>query len=261
MKKFFLVTVSTVALFCGVCLADKVNQRTISDHAAIEIGSENFEQFATAEKPFIIDVWAEWCPPCKMMKPIFEDLAKQNSDYIFGTLDFQKEDGLAKRLQVKCLPTFIVMKGGKVYGRITGALASNPKELLEKINECLANENPTEIGDKVAIQPQEFLMKLSQLMLKPTEKEQVEALNELFEAGLIPDMVLAEVPATAFRPAVKLTATSIILGMNKAVFQALFDHGVNVEHMNAAIDSKIDELTKELEKINEYKKMLQAHTS
>ena len=260
MKKLFLLTLFTVAISCGLYAMDQANQKT-SDYAVIEIGSKNFEQFAKAEKPFILDAWAEWCGPCKMMKPIFGEVAKNNPEYIFGSLDFQKEEELGKQLQIRSLPTFIIIKGNKEYGRIIGAVASCAKDFLEKINECLANENPTEIGSNIALSPQEFIMKLSQLMLKPSEKEQIEELNELLKAGLTLDMILMEVPAMGDRPAVKLTALYMILGMNKALFPVLLDHGADVEQVNAEIDLKINEFNKEIAKMEEFKKILQVHTS
>ena len=261
MKKFFLLTLSTAAIFYGLHAIDQANQK-IDNHAVIEIGSKNFEQFAQAEKPFILDVGAELCPPCKTMKPIFEEIAKNNPDYAFGSLDIQKEGELGKQLQIRSLPTFIVIKKGKEYGRIVGAVASCAKDLLEKINECLENENPTEIGSDIAPSPQEYMMKLGMLMQKPSEKDQIEELEELLKAGLTPDMVLMEIPAIGGRPALKLTVTYMILGINKAaLLQVLLDHGADADQINAEIDSKINEFNEGLAKMNEFKKMLQAHTS
>lgn len=259
MKKLLLLTLLSATTFYGSDTVGNAGQ-VVSDHAVVEIGSKNFEQFAAAEKPFILDVWADWCGPCKMMKPIFEEVAKNNPDYVFGSIDFQKEEALAKKLQVRSLPTFVVIKGNKEYGRITGAFASCAKDLLEKINECLANENPTKIGSDVPLSPQEYMMKLSALRQKP-EKDQVAELEALLKAGLTPDMVLMEMPAMGGRPAFKFTAITMVLGTNKAFLQVLLNHGADVDVISTEIDTRISMLNQELAKMNEFKEVLKAHTS
>ncbi|GEM_PF-700081 len=258
MKRLFLLTLSTAAIFCGLHTVDPANQKT-DKHAVVEIGAKNFEQFAQAKKPFIIDIWSERCDPCKRMKPIFEKVAKNNPDYAFGSLDIQKEGELGKRLQVRSLPTFIVIKEGKEYGRIIGAVTSCAKDLSEKINECLANKKPTEIGSDIALSPQECFLKLTSLMQKPSEKDQVEELKGLLKAGLTPNMVFMEIPAMSNRPAFKLTTIYMILGTNKALLQVLIDHGADIDQVNAEIDLRINDFNKEIARMSEFKKMLKEH--
>jgi len=223
-----------------------------------QVGSQNFEELAKAEKPFVLDVWAQWCEPCKKMKPIFEEVAKNTDAYLFGSLDFQQDQALAEKLKVRSLPTFIVFKGNKEYGRICGALAANAQELLGKINECLANENPVDIGSDVALTLPEIMTKLNMLMLLPTKEAQVQELKELFKLGMTPDMVLVDVPAMAGRPAMKLTPISLMLNGSVELLEVFLDNGADVVQINAEINAKLDLYNKEIEKMNQFKKVLQS---
>lgn len=262
MKKLLIFPTLFLAASANFCSAMENKNSKTTNHAVIEINSKNFEEFAAAKKPLILDAWAEWCGPCKQMKPIFEELAKNNSDYTFGSLDIQKEAELGKKLQIRSLPTFLVIKENKEYGRIVGAAASCAKELLEKINACLANENPQKIGSKIALTGLEINSQLNSLFMKP-EKDQIEELKELFKTGVItPDMVLVDLPSMNGMPAIKLTVISnIILRGGKALFQVLLDQGANINKVKAEIDSVINKYNKEIARLNKFNNMLQTNIS
>ena len=86
------------------------------------ITSDNFQE-EIREHPGItvIDFWADWCGPCKMMAPVFEELSKELPKIKFAKLNVDDQGELAQEFGVMSIPTFIVFKNGKEVGRIIGA--------------------------------------------------------------------------------------------------------------------------------------------
>jgi len=84
--------------------------------------NENFQGTITSsEKPVIIDFYADWCGPCKMMAPIFEELAQENTDVAFYKLDVDKAPDIASKYGVSTIPTFAAFVGGDFKGSVIGA--------------------------------------------------------------------------------------------------------------------------------------------
>ncbi len=93
------------------------------------ITSENFEKLVqNSEKTVLLDFWAGWCGPCRMMGPVVEGLAEERRDVLFGKVDVDEEEALARRFNVLSIPTFIVFKKGEVVARTAGV---RPKSALE----------------------------------------------------------------------------------------------------------------------------------
>ncbi len=107
-----------------------------SPEAALTLTDANFEE-AVAKYPFlIVDLWAEWCGPCRMLGPIVEELAvEQKGRMVFGKLDTEANQQVPARFEVQSIPTMLVFKNGEMIDRIVGA---SPKEaLLEKLEGLL----------------------------------------------------------------------------------------------------------------------------
>ena len=102
--------------------------------SVINLTSENFEkEVLKEEKPILIDFWASWCGPCKMMGPVVEQIAEDTKDTAkVCKLNIDEELNLATKYNVMSIPTFILLKNGKEVERMIGAM---PKEELMKIFE------------------------------------------------------------------------------------------------------------------------------
>lgn len=97
---------------------------------AMEITMDNFEQeVLNSDVPVMIDFWATWCMPCKMLAPVIEELAEEaNGAYKVGKIDVDKSPSLAAQFGVMSIPTVIVFKNGKAAEKSVGVV---PKSQLE----------------------------------------------------------------------------------------------------------------------------------
>ena len=89
--------------------------------SVVHITEENFEELVLKnEKKVLLDFWATWCGPCRMIAPIVEQIASERDDILVGKIDVDQEIALAVRFGIVSIPTLIVMEGGEAKAKTIG---------------------------------------------------------------------------------------------------------------------------------------------
>ena len=94
--------------------------------AAININNNNFHnEVMNSEKKVLLDFWAPWCGPCRMVVPMVDEIAKECPDIKVGKINVDENPELATRFGIMSIPTLVVMENGKIVNQVTGARPKN----------------------------------------------------------------------------------------------------------------------------------------
>ena len=124
METTFIVTGLLIAIFFifrYIAMAKMKNTPMVADHAKVLIlTDQNFQQ-QTKNKVVLVDFWATWCAPCRMMAPVLNDLASElKGRFHVGKVDIQQYQVLADKFKVRSIPTLILLKNGTEINRFVG---------------------------------------------------------------------------------------------------------------------------------------------
>jgi thioredoxin 1 len=117
--------------------------------ASFEMTQETFEDTVLQEGITLVDFWAEWCGPCRMFGPIFEEASAENPDIRFGKVDTEVEQALAGALGISSIPTLMIFRDGILVFREPGAL---PKQSLDQLITAVKELDMDDVRRQLAAQ-------------------------------------------------------------------------------------------------------------
>lgn len=101
----------------------------------VEITAENFDKYKNGELPLVLDLWATWCGPCRMVSPILSELAQEyDGKLVLGKCDVEENDDIALEFGVRNIPTILFFKNGQLVDKFVGAAPKSTfKEKFDKL--------------------------------------------------------------------------------------------------------------------------------
>ena len=90
----------------------------------VTITSENFENLKSGDQPLVVDFWATWCGPCRMVGPVISELAQEyDGRIVVGKCDVEENEDIAMEFGIRNIPTILFFKGGQIVDKMVGAQA------------------------------------------------------------------------------------------------------------------------------------------
>lgn len=89
--------------------------------SVVKVTKENFDEIKRSEGKVLLDFYADWCGPCRMMSPIVDEIAEERADVVVGKINIDEQPELAEAFEVFSIPTLVIMQGGEVLEKSAGA--------------------------------------------------------------------------------------------------------------------------------------------
>lgn len=89
--------------------------------SVIKVSKSNFEEIKNGGKTVLLDFYADWCGPCRMVSPIVDEIAEENPQYIVGKINVDEEPELAQQFGISLIPTLVVIKNGEISEKAVGS--------------------------------------------------------------------------------------------------------------------------------------------
>ena len=100
----------------------------------IHVSKDNFKEVIEQNEVVLLDFYANWCGPCRMLAQVLEEIVEENPDFVIGKINVDEEGELAQSFSIRSIPQLYICKNGKIVKNISGYVAANV--ILEAIKEC-----------------------------------------------------------------------------------------------------------------------------
>ncbi len=88
--------------------------------SVLKITKDSFDEVKRSEKPVLLDFYADWCGPCRILSPVVDEIAEERTDIVVGKINVDDEPELAQAFGIMTIPTLVVLKGGEVANKVSG---------------------------------------------------------------------------------------------------------------------------------------------